>query len=115
MKAEQLWAQKLADQGCTLPRGKAFRASVTPAVAKKAPAPKKAVSAPKVEAVAEVKPKASVAGLSEPQQAAMAELASGEWVSVDAISARKQTLNALVKKGLVESREQEGTSEYKAV
>lgn len=116
MKAEQLWAQKLADQGSTLPRGKAFRASVKPTAvktAKKAAAPK---AVAKVEApVEEAKPAAPAAtGLSDAQIAAMAELTSGDWVAAANITARKQTLNALVKKGLVVSREQDGETEYKA-
>ncbi len=117
MKAEQSWALVQIAQGNTLPRGKvfdAFRQADVNQAAKVRP-----VAQPKVQQVVEAEPvaaePAAVTGLSDAQAKALAELqAAADWVDAKALSARKNTLDALVKKELAESQEQDGAVAYKA-
>ncbi|MBD1389108.1 hypothetical protein IC617_06670 [Neiella sp. HB171785] len=123
MKAEQAWALMQVAQGNTLPRGKvfdAYRQADVNLEVKAAAEPKPAA----VVAPAESKPAATAdvtaaaaapAGLSDAQAKALAELqAAGDWVDAKELSARKNTLDALVKKELAESQEQDGAVAYKA-
>ncbi|MCM2678296.1 hypothetical protein [Echinimonas agarilytica] len=127
VKAELAWAYKLVSQGNPLPRGKAFSAYVglsstellglIEGTAAPAKAPiKRAKSAAKVTAekknVEKVIPSAD---LTEAQATALAALQEvGDWSSAKAIKARKATLDALVKKGVAQSRTLEDESvEYK--
>lgn len=124
MKAEQAWALLQVSQGNTLPRGKVFDAFRNAgvdqiAVAKPAAKPAKK-AAPKAEPKAAEKPAAKAesatpAGLTEAQAKAFAELqANGGWASAKDLGARKQTLDALVKKDAAETQEQDGVAVYKA-
>lgn len=114
LKAEFAWVEQLA-KGSKLPRGKAFRQDLTPQpVAKAKPTKSAKPQAAKVEQAAPAKAAPEVK-LTEAQQAAMTALQSvADYTTAKALGVRKATLDALLKKELVESREQDGEAQYKA-
>ncbi len=107
MKAEALWAKKLSEGGCTLPRGKAFRATTDSVTCVVAP-----VAKPRVEKITKSADIKNNIVLTDAQKAAIDELTL-DWQPSNALSARKQTLNALAKKGVIEVREDDGNCEYR--